>query len=485
LVSGSGIVLDGSSGVVTVTNSAPNIAQNVYRFLAVSGQPVLDPSGPTSTLNIITGSGISLISEPLSNTLTFNNTGVLSLSVDDGFTINSGTGAINLGIPQTLERNLIGDVHGSVFSDSSTLLVDGTNGKIVGDIQSSLAGIDTLEISNILYSPNLSNPNTSQLDIYSAGTILINSSEQMYLEITQAFAGDGASLSILAGAGSEETPIMNGNGGDVYIAAGHGPFGPAAVGGSVYLTGGNGVVKGGDIVLSGGDSDSDVIINNLKYPRIDGDPGQILSTDGSGVLTWINPPSGTGGGGGDFELNVASDDSTLRRINSGETLKFVGAGGISTSSDNEGQITITGPNLSSYALISSLGNIIFTGTTIDSSDSSGIVFTPAVIFNSDITVENELTVRNSATVSGTLTVNNLNVNGTITSQGSGTPEIFSDNEVLLTAGTRVEITGSPLKMASFTTGDRDLLTAINGDVIYNTTLNKFQGYANGTWVDFH
>jgi hypothetical protein len=113
------------------------------------------------------------------------------------------------------------------------------------------------------------------------------------------------------------------------------------------------------------------------------------------------------------------------------------------------------------------------------------VFTPSVSFNSDITVENELTVRNSATVSGTLTVNNLNVTGAITSQGSGTPEIFSDNEILLTAGTRVEITGSPLKMASFTTGDRDLLTAINGDVIYNTTLNKFQGYANGTWVDFH
>jgi hypothetical protein len=139
---------------------------------------------------------------------------------------------------------------------------------------------------------------------------------------------------------------------------------------------------------------------------------------------------------------------------------------------------------------------------IDSADSSAITVTPITIFRSDVTIENELIVSNNATISGTLnvnnlnvigvaiesgtlTVNNLNVTGTITSQGSGTPEIFSDNEILLTAGTRVEVSSSPLKMASFTTAERDLLTAINGDVIYNETLNKFQGYANGTWVDFH
>lgn len=171
-----------------------------------------------------------------------------------------------------------------------------------------------------------------------------------------------------------------------------------------------------------------------------------------------------------FSIGIGADDSNLRTVGSGESILIIGGTNITTSSDVEGNITITGPDL---------GNFTFTTNTLDTTDSSGITVTPAVTMSSDLTVENNLRVNNK------IVANTIEVENIITTPTAGTPELSSDGAILLTAGTRVEITQSPLKMASFTTAERDLLSAQNGDMIYNTSTNKFQGYANGTWVDLH
>jgi Bacteriophage T4 gp9/10-like protein len=41
----------------------------------------------------------------------------------------------------------------------------------------------------------------------------------------------------------------------------------------------------------------------------------------------------------------------------------------------------------------------------------------------------------------------------------------------------------PFRIPSFSTAERDGLSAQNGDMIYNISTNKFQGYQNGSWVD--
>jgi hypothetical protein len=86
-------------------------------------------------------------------------------------------------------------------------------------------------------------------------------------------------------------------------------------------------------------------------PTIPTDISQL--TDATNLL-------GSGGGGGGttyitnnvenpFSFSVAGDDSTLREISNGESIKFSGAGGVTITTDAEGNVTITGPNLSSYA----------------------------------------------------------------------------------------------------------------------------------------
>jgi hypothetical protein len=67
--------------------------------------------------------------------------------------------------------------------------------------------------------------------------------------------------------------------------------------------------------------------------------------------------------------------------------------------------------------------------------------------------------------------------------GAGTPQLISNTSLTLGAATVVQITGAPFRLASFTTIQRDGLTAVNGDLIYNLSLNKFQGYENGAWAN--
>lgn len=53
-------------------------------------------------------------------------------------------------------------------------------------------------------------------------------------------------------------------------------------------------------------------------------------------------------------------------------------------------------------------------------------------------------------------------------------------------GKTITMTGgadSFIQFGSLTTAERDALTAANGMVIYNSTLDKFQGYENGAWVN--
>lgn len=96
-----------------------------------------------------------------------------------------------------------------------------------------------------------------------------------------------------------------------------------------------------------------------------------------------------------------------------------------------------------------------------------------------------------AGVSSLEVTGSVNVSGSVTSSGfytlaTGTPYITSPSSLNLEAQAgSVNVTMSPFRLASFTDAQTGSLTPQNGDMIYNTTSNKFWGYANGAWVALH
>ena len=161
--------------------------------------------------------------------------------------------------------------------------------------------------------------------------------------------------------------------------------------------------------------------------------------------TTVSMPTGNNITVGDIKL----DQNGLSTINTNASLTL--------SANGTGAV-----NVESLSII---------GNTVDTTDSSNIRFLVSAAFANDVTVENDLRVTNKVYAESFI------------STSVGTPSIQSATNIELSAATGVVISGSPLRLASMTSSRRDALVAQNGDLIYNTTTNKFQGYENGAWVN--
>jgi hypothetical protein len=102
---------------------------------------------------------------------------------------------------------------------------------------------------------------------------------------------------------------------------------------------------------------------------------------------------GGGGSGGSFELTIAGDDSTIRTVSSGNVLKFVGSGGITTATTVDGEITISGQNTFSTIVVAGESNVVADSAT----DSLTLVAGTGISITTNASTDT-ITITNSSAV---------------------------------------------------------------------------------------
>jgi len=369
----------------------------------------------------------------------------------------SDLGNVTIGTPQAGQ---VLKYNGSAWVNDVDVVGSGGSGGGIGNIgvgadDSAIRLINSGESFKILGAGNISTSSNAEGDITVTGVTELSGDTSPVLGGNMTTGTYNIKFGDAASPGSDDTLIF-GAGDDLQI----------------YHTGTASVIK------DAGDGGLQILSNLLEIKNAANDEVQIDATEDGGVRLYYN---------GSSKLQTTTNGVTITGTLTGDVTGNVSgtAGGVAWSGVTSTPTTLAGYGITDAATSAqgtkadsalqpaALGNYDFTGSTVDTNDSSGVVIIPAVTCQSDLTVENNLTVTNAV------------IADRFESTSTGTPEITAASNLNLTAGNAVVITQSPVRFASFTTTERDALASANGDMVYNTTTNKFQGYANGAWVDLH
>lgn len=186
-----------------------------------------------------------------------------------------------------------------------------------------------------------------------------------------------------------------------------------------------------------------------------------------------------------YSLNTATD-SILGGVKIGSGITVSDTGTISTIPMTTATTSILGG-----VKIGANINVTNSGTISITPFDGGTITSPLFITDTtEVTVDGPaatgaLLVTGGVGIGGDLFVINTITAASFVSAAVGVPEVYSASNLNLTAVGRVQVTQSPFKVWNVSTSTRDTIAASNGDIIYNTGNNKFQGYANGVWVDLN
>ena len=204
--------------------------------------------------------------------------------------------------------------------------------------------------------------------------------------------------------------------------------------------------------------------SNYTYilPAADGNANEVLSTDGSGTLSW------SAGGAQNLFANIAvSGQNTVTADSPTDTLTLVAGSNITIATDNSTD-TIT---ISASGGGGGAGNPGGSDTQVQYNDGGSFGGESTFTYNE---TSNTLSVTN-------ITATTISADD-ITASGTGIPTLTSASNLILDAANAVVLQKSVLRLGIYDTDGVNSLTGQIGDVIFNSSVGSLQFFDGSNFV---
>ena len=407
---GVGITTSIVGDVLTITNTGgAGGSQNLFETIAVAGQNSVVADVVNDTLTLAGGSGLTITTNNLTDTITFavdnankftsvisDNGTVTPSTSDDAVTIAGGTGIGTIVAGSTLTINNDAPNWLNIASDSGTATAN-----TVGDTLTITGGtgISTAVVGDTLTINSSTSANTfNTISVNGQGDVVADSTTDTLtlvagsnITITTDPTSDEITINASAGSGGSGT-VTSGIGGRLaYYSA----TGTTLVNTSSGLSWNNGTntlaVQNLNLTGTAGNitSTGTITANVIDAPSVQssgaGTPtfssGNDLLFDVAGEInlqdtkiTRLTDPTNAQDAATKkyvdentlTSFGIGADDSTIRNVSAGESIKIIGGTNVTTTSDVEGNITINASGDNAFGTIQVAGqNNVVADTTSD------------------------------------------------------------------------------------------------------------------------
>jgi hypothetical protein len=181
--------------------------------------------------------------------------------------------------------------------------------------------------------------------------------------------------------------------------------------------------------------------------------------------------------------NILGGANVNATTHTGATVSVTGTitgGNLATGGTASATGNITGGNIVTAGQVSATGNI--TGSFFVGNGSLLTGIAASSYGNANVAANLAAFGSNPISTTGNVTAGNFI--GNVVGGGAGTPTISSATNLDLSAASAVRVIGGgTLRLPNLSAAQIANIIASNGDMLYNTTVNKLQAYENGAWAN--